>query len=86
MDDFEELLVTKDNRFREDIYSCTECSRKIAFGDNFCRNCGVKFTAEMCLKMRNELKTLGKKNFPSLVIVMMVLLAMISIMSIAMMS
>ena len=48
------------------IYNCTECKVKVAWGDNFCRACGIEFSASMCAQMKDEITLLTKENFPSL--------------------
>jgi uncharacterized membrane protein YvbJ len=77
MDDFDWFESESGNRLGSAIYNCTDCSKKVAHGDNFCRHCGVKFTPAMCAKMKNNLTILADKNFHHIVIIMIVALVII---------
>lgn len=52
MDDFDWIDTSSEGRLHSAIYKCTECSKKVAYGDNFCRHCGIKFTPAMCAQKR----------------------------------
>jgi len=77
MDDFDWIDTSSEGRFHSAIYNCTECSKKVAFGDNFCRHCGVKFTPAMCINMKGKLRVLGQDNFIHLALIMLVVLVII---------
>ena len=77
MDDFDWIDTSSEGRFHSAIYNCTECSKKVAYADNFCRHCGIKFTSAMCSHMKDNLKILGKDNFWHLAFIMLVVLAII---------
>lgn len=77
MDDFDWIDSSSGGRLHSAIYNCPECSKKVAYGDNFCRHCGIKFTPAMCAHMKNDLKILGKENFWHLAVIMFVVLVTI---------
>ena len=77
MDDFDWINTSSEGRFHSAIYNCTECSKKVAFGDNFCRHCGIKFTPTMCMNMKKNLKVVDKGNFLHLALIMSVVLIII---------
>ena len=63
MDDFDCIRRSSEERFQSAIYYCLNCTKKISFGDNFCRRCGVKFTLTIFNCMKNNLKILSDKNW-----------------------
>lgn len=77
MDDFDWIDTSSEGRLHSAIYKCTECSKKVAYGDNFCRHCGIRFTPAMCAHMKKDLKILGKDNFWHLALIMLVVLVII---------
>jgi len=77
MDDFDWIDSPSEGKFHSAIYKCTQCTKKVAYGDNFCRHCGAKFTAAMCANMKQDLKVIGKDNFLHLAIIMLVILVII---------
>jgi predicted amidophosphoribosyltransferase len=77
MDDFDWFESGSGERFHSAIYNCPDCNKKVAFGDNFCRHCGVKYTPAMCRAMKKNLKVFGSKNFKHLVIAMILVLLII---------
>ena len=61
MDDLDCIRRSSEERFHSAIYYCLNCTKKISFGSNFYRHCGVKFTLGMCNHMKNNLKILSDK-------------------------
>lgn len=49
------------------VYTCPACKTKVAWGDNYCRKCGIEFTRALCEEMKDSMKMLSKENLPSLV-------------------
>ena len=77
MDGFDWHASDSGRRLNSAIYNCSSCNKKVAFGDNFCRHCGVKFTPDMCRIMKGNLKILASRNFKYLVFAMLLALFII---------
>ena len=77
MNDFNWLNSEPSERLNSAIYDCTQCAKKVAYGNNYCRHCGIKYTPAMCAQMKTNLTILGDKNFKHLVIVMLILLVIV---------
>jgi len=77
MNDFDWIDTGSGERFHSAIYNCSDCTKKVSFGDNFCRHCGIKFTPTMCNHMKKSLKVLGSSNFKHLVIIMLIVMVII---------
>ena len=77
MEGFDWNDADSERLFHSAIYNCVDCNKKVAFGDNFCRHCGVKFTPQMCRTMKNNLKVLAGRNFKHLVFAMILALFII---------
>ena len=52
------------------VFGCIACPARVAWGDAFCRACGIKFTPEMCSEMKARAHLTSMEALPSAVLML----------------
>ena len=71
------VVAKTPTRIHPHVYNCVACLNKVAWGDAYCRFCGIKFSENMCRHMNENMQWNAQENYPSLIFIASSLLVVI---------